>query len=145
MTEREQRLAVVAEAETWLRTQFHHDARLKGIGVDCAQLLIAVYHACGLTPNIDVGYYPPDWHHHRSEERYLWWLDQYAKEVSEPTGPGDVVAFKFARCYSHAAIITEWPTVIHAYLKVGCIIGSAEQEPLLDRPRKFYTLWSGVK
>lgn len=45
-----QRQAVVAEAKTWIGTGFHHEARIKGAGVDCAQLLIAVFSACGFVP-----------------------------------------------------------------------------------------------
>ena len=32
-----QRLAVVAEAESWLGTPYHHEARIKGHGVDCVE------------------------------------------------------------------------------------------------------------
>jgi hypothetical protein len=35
--------AQVQEALTWLGIPYHHHARVKGVGVDCAQLLCAVY------------------------------------------------------------------------------------------------------
>lgn len=37
--ELQQRAAVIAEAESWLSTPYHHEARIKGHGVDCAQIL----------------------------------------------------------------------------------------------------------
>ena len=36
------RAAVVAEAIAWLGTPYHHRARIKGVGVDCAQLALGV-------------------------------------------------------------------------------------------------------
>ena len=50
MTEQQERAAVVAEAKAWLGTPYHHRAKLKGVGVDCAQLPIAIYAAVGLNP-----------------------------------------------------------------------------------------------
>ena len=66
-----QRQRVVAEAETWLRTPYHHMGRIKGGGTDCLMLLAEVYEAAGVIPHIDVPFYPPDWNLHRDAERYL--------------------------------------------------------------------------
>ena len=33
---------VVREAKTWLGTPFHHQGRLKGVGVDCAGVIVCV-------------------------------------------------------------------------------------------------------
>ena len=67
MNERER---VVAEAETWLRTPYHHMGRIKGGGTDCLMLLAEVYEASGVIPHVDVPFYPPDWNLHRDAERY---------------------------------------------------------------------------
>lgn len=136
----EQRVAVVAEAQTWQGTPFHHLARVKGAGVDCAQLLIGVYHACGLIPAIDTGYYPPDWHFHRNEERYLEMLQQFCDPTEDPQ-PGDIAMFRFANCASHGAIVVAWPVVIHAYIrrKVGTADAAHDVE-LIGRVDSFWTL-----
>lgn len=105
---------VVQEANKWLRTPYHHQADVLGAGVDCAMLLIRVYHACGLIPDIDPRPYAPDWHLHRSEEVYLNSILKYADPVQEPL-PGDIAAFKFGRCVSHCGIVVEWPVIIHAF------------------------------
>lgn len=143
--EAERRTAIVAEAQTWIGTRYHHHGRIKGVGTDCAMYLAAVYHAVGLIPAVDPRPYPPDWHLHRDEERYLGWVTQYAHPVDQP-GKGDVVLFRFGRCFAHGAIVLAWPTIIHAYMKEGgVVIGDAEKDHYLamsgarPRPRAFYS------
>ena len=65
-TEHEQREALVAASRRWLRTPYHHRARILGVGVDCAQILIASHVDAGLIEDFDVGKYTPDWHLHLS-------------------------------------------------------------------------------
>jgi NlpC/P60 family putative phage cell wall peptidase len=132
------RTAIVAEAETWLGTPFHHQGRVKGAGVDCAMLLAEIYHRCGLVPYVDPGYYPPDWHLHRDAERYLEKLLPYAHELAGPPKPGDVAVFRYGRTYSHGAIVVAWPQVIHAYWQRGVVWGDATLYPLAGRPVRFF-------
>ena len=136
------RAAVVAEARSWLGTPWHHRARIKGAGVDCVQLLAGVFHACGLLPDIDTGDYPPDWMFHRDEERMLNGLRQYAAEIDSPA-PGDVVVFRFGRCYSHCGIIVDAPVMIHAYIdERAVVIGDLDAGAFAGRARKFFTIRS---
>ncbi len=140
MSTREQ---VIAEARTWLGTPYHHHARVKHVGVDCAQLLLAVYPACGLAPAIDVGHYSTQWHLHRSEEIYLGWLDQYAFRTAAPR-PGDVAIWQFGRTYSHAGIIVSDTDVVHALRDARCVtVTSMRDQPLAGRPVMYYTLFEG--
>ena len=136
MTIREQ---IVEEAKTWLGTPYHHMAQVKGAGVDCAQILLAVYRAVGLVPEIDVGYYPQDWHFHRSDERYLGWIKQYAVQVTEPQ-MGDVALFRFGRCVSHGAIVLDQHNVIHSYFRQGCVYASFNDAELKDRVDSYWSL-----
>ena len=49
------RADVVAAALAWTDTPFHHQARLKGVGVDCVGLVIGVARELGLiAPDFDV-------------------------------------------------------------------------------------------
>lgn len=132
------REAVIAEARSWLRTPYHHMGRVKGAGVDCLTLLAEVYHAAGVIPAIEIPYYPPDWHLHRSEERYLAGLTAYAREITPPA-PGDIALFKFGRCFAHGVIVTEWPAVIHAWHHLGVVESSADQGQLAGRPVRFFS------
>ena len=136
------RQEVVNEAKSWIGTPYHHMGRVKGVGVDCGQLLIEVYHAVGLIPQIDTGYYPSDWHFHRSEERYLGWVESYAKPTETPQA-GDVALFRFGRCISHGGIFVDDNTIIHAYLGQGCVYANLSDAELKGRLVSVYTLWEG--
>lgn len=46
--------AVIAEARTWIGTPFRHQAKCKGVGVDCVQLIAGVGEAAGVM-TIDPG------------------------------------------------------------------------------------------
>ena len=120
----EQRSSVVAAARAWIGTPFHHAGRVRGVGVDCLQLLIGVYGDLGLIPAIDPGHYPCDWHMHQSEERYLNGVAEVAVRVEAPQ-PGDIALFRFGKCVSHAAIVLDWPRVVHAYFRQGVVEADA--------------------
>lgn len=108
-----QQQLIVDIAMTWLKTPWHHKARVKGAGVDCAQILVAVYAEAGLIAEFDPGDYPPDWMAHRSEERFLDFILDYSSQIDVPH-PGDVALYTVGRCFSHAAIVVDWPLIIHA-------------------------------
>lgn len=108
------RAAIVTQALRWVGTPYHHQGRVFGVGVDCAGLLTEVYRACGLVPAIDTGNYAIDHHLHHSSELMTSFLDRYAQRTEGPPLPGDVVAYRFGRVISHAAIVVDWPLIIHA-------------------------------
>ena len=112
--------------------------RVKGGGTDCLMLLIAVYAAAGVVPDIDIPFYPPDWHLHRGAERYVEGLLRYAREVAAPPQPGDAVLFKFGRCFAHGAIVVAWPRLIHAWHSSGVVYADADQGALAGRARRFF-------
>lgn len=139
-TERVQREQVIEIAKTWLGTPYHHQGAVKGAGVDCAFILIKVFHEAGLIPDIDPRPYPPDWHMHRNEEKYLGWVKQYAVPVRTPL-PGDLAVFKFGRCVSHGAIVIEWPFIIHAYVGIGVELANVQSNTMARRLAGFWSLW----
>lgn len=141
MSELAQREAVAAEALSWLGTAYHHHARIKGVGVDCAQLVCAVYEACGLVDHIDPGVYSTDWHMHRSEEVYAGWCARYAKRVEQPQ-LGDVVLFRYGRCYSHGGIYVADQLILHAYVSRGVHVTALNEEPLSGKPMQIWSVWA---
>ena len=151
----DERQKVVAEARSWLRTPYHHMGRVKTAGVDCATLLAEVYARAGVVPALEIPFYPPDWHLHQNAERYLGFILTHATEIDGLPQPGDVALWRFGKCFSHGAIVIEWPLVIHAYSGKGCILENAEQAHWLSRlsgktrgearPVRFFTLTRWVQ
>ena len=134
------RAAVVAEARGWVGTPFHHAGRVKGAGVDCLMLLAEVYERAGIVPHVEPPFYVPDWHLHRDAERYLDGLRAYATEIGGPPSPGDIALFRFGRTFSHGAIVTDWPRLVHAYWAARIVThADAALYPLAGRPVKFFT------
>jgi hypothetical protein len=94
------RLRVIKEAREWLRTPYHHMGRIKGGGADCLTLLVEVYRAAGVIPEVELPFYPPDWNLHRDAERYLDGVMRYAREIGGQPGEADIAVFKFGRCFA---------------------------------------------
>ncbi len=132
------RQAVVAEAANWLRTPYHHMGRIKGVGVDCLTLLAEVYERSGVIGHVEIPFYPPDWHLHRSVELYLGGVLDRATEIPGPPQPGDIALFKMGRCFAHGVIVTRWPQLIHAHYSAGVIGGDATQGQLAGRAVRFF-------
>ena len=148
MTEAEERAAVVAEALTWLRTPYHPGARLKGVGVDCAQLVIGVFAGAGVIEAFEPEAYPHDWHIHRDAERYMTGVLKFGAEIeAHAVRPGDLALYKFGRVFSHGAIVVDWPVVIHAVMRDGVVtLGDADRDvDLVSRPVKFFSYWAAPR
>ncbi len=118
-----QRARVVEAARDWLGTPYHHAADLRGVGVDCAMILVRVFCDLGLVEPFDPRPYTKDWMLHRDDERYLGFLLARAREVAPPQ-PGDVILFRVGRCYAHGGIVTRADplTIVHAFLPARCVV-----------------------
>ncbi len=144
--ERHERHAVVAEARSWIGTPYHHEAHVKGAGVDCAQFIYRVFRNCGLIPEVEIPHYPPDWQLHRGAERFLSLVLPHAHAVASPL-PGDVVIYRYGRCFAHGGIVVlpGWPTVVHAYKDAGRVLQSeGDGGELGARERRFFSHWPGA-
>lgn len=132
---------ILQAANGWIGTPYHHRAMIKGVGVDCAQLLIACYSEAGLTDKFDTGEYAFQWMLHKSDELFLANLQERLHQVETPK-PGDIVIYKYGRCFSHAAIVVDWPLIIHASRpdKMVCY-ADGDQGDRKDRERLFFSYW----
>ena len=142
MTPAEGRAAVVAEAMTWLGTPWHHRARVKHVGVDCAQFVLGVYANVGLIGDFDTGEYPRDWHIHRGDERFLGFVLPFVREIAEAEAQaGDLVLCKIGRVFSHGVVVTRWPQGIHAAVNEGAVVlcNLARETGLTSGPRRCFT------
>ncbi len=104
---------IVAEARSWLGTPFVHQGRLKGVGVDCAGLVVGVARALGLAPDyVDRLDYPRQPIGRDMGDR----LDRHLVHVPLPERrAADVLWFAWAANPQHLGILTGRNTVIHAY------------------------------
>jgi len=102
---------VVAEARTWLDTPYHHQGRVRGVGVDCLGLLVGVGRALGLT-QFDITNYPriPTY------DSLTRGCEDNLVRVRPPSlQAGDVLLLRFDKWPGHLAILTDDDTIIHAY------------------------------
>lgn len=144
MTEDEERAAVVAEARTWLRTPYHHRAWIKGAGVDCAMLPLAVYRAAvpHRVPPVTVPSYPRDWHLHKDTTLYRDIVAQIAHPIAEEAlKPGDFIMYRFGRAHAHGGIYIDEATIIHAQIGQGVTTQEIWAGWLTSRDPEFWSLW----
>jgi len=134
------RQAIIDEAETWLKTPWRHASAVKGAGVDCGRILIEIYATNGLIERFIPDYYPQDFALHSNEERFLQNIERYAVRVDSPQ-MGDIAVWKFGRCFSHAAIVVDYPQIIHAKINCGVLLDDANQGELAGREVRFYSVF----
>ncbi len=144
-----QRAAFIAEARTWLGTPFRDQADVKGGGVDCGMLLVRAAVDTGLVAPFDPRPYPPQWHLHRDEERFLAIVSRLGREVARMPIAADVIVYRVGRCFAHGGIVIENGHVLHAYYKTGHVAISPLHETELaflpngnPRPFKLFDLWA---
>ena len=126
---------VIQEAKTWMGTPHHNEARVKGAGVDCGQILIDVYETVGILKKGDCTpeHYPPDFALHRGEEKYLGWIQKFCDLIEGEPLPGDIVVFQYGRCISHAGILIGDNKLIHSYINRGVIISDLNESIFFDK------------
>lgn len=144
---------VVAAARSWAGTKYHHMAKLKGVGVDCGQLVIAAFEEAGAIEPFDPGFYTCDWHLHRDEDRYIAAVERHlvrGDDLDDTVDqrvkdgfvgkPGDVLIFKVGRTHSHGGVITKWPFFIHSSLPAGIVEEiDVRNSYVSHRPCRLYT------
>ena len=152
MSEAEERSRVVRIAREYIGTAYHPHGRKKGVGVDCLTLLACVYEDAGLITSAKIPHYAPDFFKHKGTELYLNGLLRYTHEVTEPK-PGDIALWKYGRCFSHGAIVIDWPHIIHAHVGRSCMLESIDAALWLKyigentpargalRPMKLFSFW----
>jgi cell wall-associated NlpC family hydrolase len=146
--EQQQRAAVVSEALSWVGTPYHHEADVKGPrgSVDCGMLIVRCFVDTGVVPRFDPRPYPQYWYLHRDTERYLSFVLDRAtpRAEGEEPQPGDVLVWKHGRCFSHGAIVTQWPRFVHAYAPFGvCVQDNINTTPMKERAMKVFNPWGG--
>jgi hypothetical protein len=173
----------IEEAFEWVGTPFRDCGDIRGPkgAVDCAMLLVRCAVVAGLIDkDFDPRPYSPRWHVHRGEEKFIDFLvalgcrelsPPRSGGVARPAAPraqrgesaeggdapriGDILVWRFGRCYGHGAILVNREEVVHAYGAARMCIVSRLDEPLLrsisfrgqdyERPVRYFDVWSARK
>lgn len=143
--ERLQREDVVKEARSFVGTPYHSRARIKGVGVDCVQIIAAVYEACGVLPPIDVGKYSDQWHLHSAVPLYEEGVKANGGKEIEAPQAGDLVLYFQGKQFAHGAIVTVAAPlrIVHAFAPSRRVVEGDETEfgVLVREKKKFFTPW----
>jgi len=135
------RADVVREARSWKETPFHHQGRLKGVGADCAGLILGVARALGL-PSADLEAYGriPNGRHLRS----------HCNSAMDPISlneirPGDVLLLRWERFPQHLAFIVDGAglnglALVHSYEQPGECVEHGLTQEWHDRTVQAYRL-----
>jgi NlpC/P60 family putative phage cell wall peptidase len=134
---------IITEALTWLNTPYHHLARVKGVGVDCAQLVAGIADNIKLQEErINIDTYSVEWHLHSREERMCQIIESFGCiriDLSDRE-PGDILTFKFGRVNSHMGVMINNTQFIHARMDIEKVVInelSGDWIKRLDRVYKF--------
>jgi len=112
---------VLAAGRTWLRTPFHWEASLKGVGADCKGLLGGAARECGFPEGNTMEAVLVGYARHIDEAKLLAGLDRLFDRVPCDLGqaePGDVLAFRIRDRVQHLGLYGgdgTRHTVLHAY------------------------------
>lgn len=125
--------------------------------MDCARIILEAFVGAGLVERFSLPRYSHDWHLHRDEERYLGEVERYLRwydGVDTPLEdrpdyrayPGDVLVWRVGRTYSHGAIVTEWPYVVHASFPDRMVTEvSIFGTTMAERKMRTYTYWGNAE
>lgn len=113
----------IEEARSWIGTPWQHQARLKGIGVDCVGVVQKSYEkATGKKCEYEINYHriPPIGREERLEEILGVYFD---KKEGKELERGDVMLFSFKNKLSnHVGIYTGDGNMVHAWLDVNKVV-----------------------
>lgn len=138
---------IVEEARTWIGTRWQHQARLKGIAVDCAGLVIGVGKTFDLMPQ-DYDYRG----YGREPDKSLETICQAElREIAiKDLQPGDVISLNYDPTMgpSHLALIGNYRyggfSIIHAYLPARKVVETRLDSSVASRISKAFS-YKGVK
>jgi len=147
MASAEKIAALLQEAHRWVGTRYEPHACLRGVGCDCAQLLIGVAIAAGVVDEVTVR---QDYSVSVPEGgEYVDTILKFCDDIDETDATaGDLVLFKNVDPshldtpgWLHSGIVVSWPEhVIHATLRRGVISSHGTEDFLRTLPRRFFRL-----
>jgi len=128
------RQQVIEQARTWLGTPYHHQGRIKGIGVDCIGFIIGALMEVGIS-NLDrqefqeYGRCPP------RGKGMLKYFDELTISVGYNYKPADLLVFWIndtTKRPQHIAMATDYG-IIHTHSSVGKVVENVLDEAWLAK------------
>lgn len=103
--------SIEATAREYLGTPWHHDARLKGVGIDCTGLLVCVLTELGVPVEDHRGYGMGD-----EIDRLLEGLGEHCDPLEEGAAewPGDILVYRGRLMWHHCGFRSAGG-MIHSY------------------------------
>ncbi len=123
---------IIDTARQYIGTPFHHQGRVKGVGIDCAGLLVGVARDLELSDYDVMGY-----SHVPSGSELERHLDANM-DVIQVIEPACVVLMAFDADPQHIAICTSETSIIHAYFQVRKCVEHDLDDMWRSRIRKIY-------
>jgi NlpC/P60 family putative phage cell wall peptidase len=111
---------VVAEARRWIGTPWRHQARLRGVGVDCGGLVVGVAHALGLP----VQDHPPGYARLPDGVSLRACVERQCARI-DALEPAAVLLLRWAEAPQHVALVSTLPAgfgMIHAWAGVRRVV-----------------------
>lgn len=138
------RLNVVQEARTWVGTPYHHQARLKGVGVDCIGLEIGAGWELGSVPrSFDVTGYPKEADGVTLLRLARLHLTEVTKDLMQF---GDIIVTATQGIPHHFGILVPYRhggfSVIHAHREYGVVETRLMYSPVMQFAAAF--LFPGI-
>ena len=119
---------IIAAARSWLRTPYHDQASLRGVGCDCLGLARGVWQDVVGAEPFPIPPYSRDWGEVGTTEVLAEGARRMMTELPvADAGPGALVLFRMrpGAIAKHVGILTAPNRFIHAYERLGVI-----EEPL---------------
>jgi cell wall-associated NlpC family hydrolase len=134
------------EAIVWVKNSVRYVHRgTSKLGCDCTGLIIGIARSIGYLGNYKLRMYPIDWNLHSGAGNYIIEeLERVANEIPvSETQEGDIIIFKFAKCYAHVGILINKDNgkFAHSHMKARrCEFGFAKDSGWSRRWKKSYRL-----
>jgi cell wall-associated NlpC family hydrolase len=110
------RLILIAEASSWLGTPFRSYARVKGVGVDCVNLAMALYQETGFLNGLSLPYYRVGEGAHIHTSKLEEWIEKCGRfERAQSPAVGDALCIRFGDVSHHVGVVTSDTMFIHVY------------------------------
>jgi len=113
-------LLIANEAREWIGTPWRHNQRVKGIGVDCVGLAMAVAEVAGVY--LDYGNYERRPRQDSLYQTLLSCPELSPKEWVCDREPGDLLLLRVGRSLCHVGIVTTNDTYVHASQTAGKVV-----------------------